>query len=235
MSTLVPGPTRQPGPVPRRAGDREARSRTVRAVARAVSAPAGAFLLARTLLLPLDRFDARLPAAGAFADVGCGHGLLSQYLARRQPARRVIGYDLDPRRLEAAGRAAGDLSNVEFRAERFEASGARDLAGVLLVGILCLVDDAACAGLLAAARRALAPGGALLLHDVRLERGGWVLRGHLWRERLLARSGFTRADGLFVRPGAWWQGAVAGAGFSAIEPFRADVPLHSVFNWICRA
>ena len=67
---------------------------------------------ARAFSAPLEAVAARVPAGGAVADVGCGHGLLSGLLALADPSRTVHGVDPDPRKVEWALRGPGRLPNV---------------------------------------------------------------------------------------------------------------------------
>lgn len=192
-----------------------------------------AFLIARLLALPLERFHHALPAEGTIIDVGCGHGAVAQYLARRAPARKVIGYDPDTRRVSIARRAARLEGNLEYRVASVEPGFADDVTAVLVLGVLCLVDDVTCRRILTAARLALRDGGKLVLSDILKNERDWRYSFHLWRERWFARVGFTRSEGLFVRPAHVWQTMIRDAGFQRAEPFAAPVMMHSVFNWIC--
>ncbi|HPD14588.1 MAG TPA: class I SAM-dependent methyltransferase [Planctomycetota bacterium] len=59
--------------------------------------------------------EAHIPLEGTILDLGCGHGVLSNYLAIRSPRRRVIGFDLSPQRIAVARAAA--LPNAEFHCQ----------------------------------------------------------------------------------------------------------------------
>jgi len=59
--------------------------------------------------------EAHLPAEGTILDLGCGHGVLTNYLALRSPRRRVIGLDLSEQRIAVARSCA--LPNAEFRVQ----------------------------------------------------------------------------------------------------------------------
>jgi len=59
--------------------------------------------------------EARVPTEGTIVDLGCGHGVLANYLALRSPRRRVIGFDLSEHRI-AVARSIG-LPNAEFRCQ----------------------------------------------------------------------------------------------------------------------
>lgn len=191
------------------------------------------FLASRIACLPLERFHRTLSEKGKIVEIGCGHGLVTQYLARRGPAREVIGYDPDQRRIPIAKAAARKVPNLTYQGSYFDAGSHRDLSAVAIIGVCCLLDDAVCLNLLSAARASLRPGGVLLLSEILEDKNDWRYAFHIWRERWFARIGFTQGQGLFTRPLATWEKLVHNAGFDRIEPFKAPVPLHSVFNWAC--
>ena len=65
-----------------------------------------------------------LAADGTIVDLGCGHGVLANYLALRSPGRRVLGFDLDEHRV-AVAQSIG-LPNAEFHCQDlFEAEPTR--------------------------------------------------------------------------------------------------------------
>ena len=45
---------------------------------------------------PFAAVQAEVPPTGRILEIGCGHGLLCTYLALSQPARSVLGVDIDP-------------------------------------------------------------------------------------------------------------------------------------------
>ncbi len=113
----------------------------------------------------VDGVAARLAAGGRVADLGCGQGWSALALAQRFPDAEVWGLDNDPASIEDA-RAAAARAGLRVR---FECADAAALAShgpfdaVLLLEVLH--DLARPVEALAAARRALAPGGALLVAD----------------------------------------------------------------------
>lgn len=53
----------------------------------------------RVLMLPLKEIDNSLPQSGKIIDLGCGEGIIADYLANKK-ARFVVGVDVDEKRLK---------------------------------------------------------------------------------------------------------------------------------------
>lgn len=51
---------------------------------------------------PYEVVDKMLPEHGRITDLGCGEGLLSNYLAIASPKRKITGYEISPERLMRA-------------------------------------------------------------------------------------------------------------------------------------
>lgn len=60
---------------------------------------------------PYELVDKMLPGHGRITDLGCGEGLLSNYLAIASPKRKVTGYEIAPERLM---RAKKGIKNAFF-------------------------------------------------------------------------------------------------------------------------
>jgi 2-polyprenyl-3-methyl-5-hydroxy-6-metoxy-1,4-benzoquinol methylase len=107
----------------------------------------------------------RLQRGGRIGDLGCGQGWSTIALARAFPAARVVGLDLDDASVaEARRHAAAAGADVTF-----VAGDAVELAGHGPFDLVCVLetlhDLARPADALAAVRRALGPGGAVLVVD----------------------------------------------------------------------
>jgi 2-polyprenyl-3-methyl-5-hydroxy-6-metoxy-1,4-benzoquinol methylase len=111
-----------------------------------------------------------VPASGPVLDVGCGHGLLSCYLALAGPAREVVGIDVDEARIDVARRAgrraAGHGAKVRFGVARPGELPDGPWAAIAIVDVLYLLPRAAQRLLLAECAGRLAPGGVLVVKEM---------------------------------------------------------------------
>ena len=149
------------------------RSATIRRIIRAYDDPVvSAYCWVRFWILRqrfLDEIGQYLPDTGSVLDIGCGFGLFSLYYAASAPGRLLRGLDVDPRRIALARRAAArlGLDNVVYeQADARDFKGDADVQAAYMLDIIHHIPPATVPGLLAQLRRALPPGGLLLVKDV---------------------------------------------------------------------
>jgi SAM-dependent methyltransferase len=131
-----------------------------------------AYCRARFLIMRqrfLEEIGQYLPASGPILDIGCGFGLFSLYYAATAHGRFVRGVDIDGRRIAMARRAAARLGidNVQYEqgdARDFKGDG--PVAAAYMLDIVHHIPPSTVAPLLGQLRRALVPGGTLLVKDV---------------------------------------------------------------------
>lgn len=116
---------------------------------------------------PIDVLEAATPRSGAILDFGCGHGVVSLYLAMTSPDRRVTGVDVDHEKIVDAQAAAkvADL-DVVFEAVEPDYRPVGQWDGIVIVDVLYLLGRQAALEVLDAAVDALAPGGVLVVKEV---------------------------------------------------------------------
>ena len=118
--------------------------------------------LVQSWLPALDGVVGKLNQGGAVADVGCGHGISTMIMARAFPKAQVHGFDFHEKSIEAAKKHAQQhkLSNLEFySAEARELPGKYDLVTMFD----CLHDMGDPVSALKTIRRALKPGGSVMI------------------------------------------------------------------------
>lgn len=144
------------------------------------------FVRGRLFTAPLQELARRAPEAGRIADLGCGHGLLSALLVWDHPRRHVLGVDPDPRKIDWARASVGSHANARFEvgSSRTLESGAFD--AIVVADVLYLLPPDEWPAFFADCRRALVPGGKLLLKETE-DDGTWRTLKCLAQEQLMVR------------------------------------------------
>jgi 2-polyprenyl-3-methyl-5-hydroxy-6-metoxy-1,4-benzoquinol methylase len=109
------------------------------------------------------------PAQGRVLEIGCGHGLLSLYLALSSPGRRVVGVDIDGDKIALARRAAERLAPGEAHVSFLTVASGELPKGpfdaIVVCDVLYLLGPPARRALLDAAVDQLAADGVLLIKE----------------------------------------------------------------------
>lgn len=116
-----------------------------------------------------DNYAARLDLGGGASvlDIGCGTGVIARAFARRGGAARVLGIDRSPAFIAAARRFAAEegLSGLDFEVGDAQALSLGDRRFDAVVAHTLISHTADPASVLAEARKALKPGGRLVVFD----------------------------------------------------------------------
>ena len=78
------------------------------------------FLVLRYLILPLKKVSIYLPKKGTFIEVGCGHGIISYFLAKDEVKRNILAIDPDKRRIMHAKKMFNNVNNLKFEKRFFD-------------------------------------------------------------------------------------------------------------------
>jgi len=68
----------------------------------------------RWRLCPFEEIESHIPKKGTIIDIGCGYGLLANYLALRSSKRDVTGIDLSVGRISVAQRTTDSRKKIKF-------------------------------------------------------------------------------------------------------------------------
>lgn len=186
------------------------------------------FVKERVKLLPLEKFEVLVPPAGKIIDLGCGHGIVANYLALTSADRQVVGIDFDEARINWANSTVRNRSNVRFICGDINdiEVGAADT--VILFGVLCLVPFKYWDELFEKVFQSLKNEGIFLLHDI--EKGTDLKYFfHELKEHIFRWIKLTKAEGFYVKREEDLIRQVQRHGFS-VEKFMLDVKLHSTLN-----
>ena len=186
-----------------------------------------AHVVARALTCPFGPLIDRFPTRGAVLDVGCGHGLLINLLAR-DPSRcglRLVGIDHDAAKIERARRTAP--SGVDFSTRALNSFSDPSFDALSIVDVLYTVKRQVWGEILGGCFRALRPGGRLIVKEV-VDRPRWKYWAIMAQETVsVTLFGITKGDRPHFEAPATYRAAMVGAGFTVVE----ERPLASA-NWI---
>ncbi|MGH2499655.1 MAG: class I SAM-dependent methyltransferase [Candidatus Limnocylindria bacterium] len=116
-----------------------------RAVHRYRGAPllARAFVHGRAFLSDLVFVERYVPRHGFIVDLGCGHGLFANLLAEASPQRRVLGLDVDERKIEVARGTVGGREGLRFEVRDVVTAPPPPCDAVTIVDVLYLLPPQA--------------------------------------------------------------------------------------------
>ncbi|HZX71958.1 MAG TPA: class I SAM-dependent methyltransferase [Rhodanobacter sp.] len=162
-------------------------------------------------------------------DIGCGIGLLGQYLHMQGHRAPYLGLDRDPRKIAAGRRAAqraGLATVVDLRC-----ADAHDLpptqGHVALLDVLHYLPAAGQSGLLQQAARHLAPQGRLIIRNV-LREGNWRFHATRVEEFFLQASGWIPGGAQHYPDAGELRQTLEAAGLHVrIQGLRGHTPFNS--------
>lgn len=174
----------------------------------------------RWRLCPFLQIAGHIPREGKIVDIGCGRGMLANYLALHGPDRRVTGIDKQVRRIEAAQATVGERKNIRFRLQDALELEREEYDVIVLSDMLHHLSYPEQDRLLEHCFRILPEGGLLLLEDVTTD-PRWKWLAHFLIDRTLnlgKRQNFRRL--------ADWIAALKQLGFTVEHyPAHRGIPL----------
>ncbi len=146
---------------------------------------------------PLRAVAAAIPTSGRVLEVGCGHGLLANYLALESPDREVHGVDIDGPKIDAA-RRVGTRSGATFSVSDPDRLPDGPWDAIAIVDVLYLLTEDDQRRLLRDCAVALAPGGVLVVKEM-APSPGWKATWNRVQETVAVRVlCITEGGGGFV-------------------------------------
>ncbi len=164
-----------------------------RAVHRYRDAPLSArlFVHGRAFLADLAFVERYVPRHGFIVDLGCGHGLFANLLAEASPQRRVLGVDVDERKIQVARSTVLGTDGLRFEVSDIVVTPPPHCDAVTIIDVLYLLQPEAQEQVLRNAAGALGEGGPLVVKAQ--ERSAGPRYALTYAQELVAVSlGFTR-------------------------------------------
>jgi 2-polyprenyl-6-hydroxyphenyl methylase/3-demethylubiquinone-9 3-methyltransferase len=172
-------------------------------------------------ICPVRRVETYVPPQGRVVDLGCGSGLMAALFMLGSERRRVTGFDLDPKKVQAARRLKERWPTLEFHEADLIALHIPDAGAVTIVDVLYLIPFAQQEEILKRSFEALPSGGVLLLKDMDT-RPRWKYAWNYAQETLAVRIvGFTLGSSFYFRSRQSYQKLLEGLGFR-VEVVRLD-------------
>lgn len=120
----------------------------------------------RWRLCPFEEIEKYVPKEGKIIDIGCGYGLLANFLVLESSKRDVTGVDLSSRRIKAAQETTDSRKNIRFQLMNVLDLEFRERDAVVMSDFLHHIDYRAQEELLAHCYQKLPPGGLLIIEEV---------------------------------------------------------------------
>lgn len=76
-------------------------------------------IILRWSLCPFEKLELFLPKNGLIYDIGCGHGLMSNYLKQKSDKRKIIGFDLNRNKIKIAKSTNIDIKFVSTNVNKY--------------------------------------------------------------------------------------------------------------------
>lgn len=140
--------------------------------------------------------DDYMPVEGAILDVGCGYGLAGNILSKKSGLRRIVGIDLDEKKIHIARQTAMYNYNLNFDLRDVCDLQAFQADGILLIDVLHYWNKEKQKVLISKISEFLNKGGKLLFRDA-CKTDSWKHRLTRWSEVFSTGIGYNpKGDGL---------------------------------------
>jgi len=120
----------------------------------------------RSWILQLTYYAKFLPQGGLLIDVGCGRGVMANYLSLLFPECHVIGIDLDQVKIRDAVKTVGGRRNIEFFIKDVSNWDVPECQGAIMTDFLHHINGHLQISVLHNVYKSLEKGGVLLITEV---------------------------------------------------------------------
>jgi 2-polyprenyl-3-methyl-5-hydroxy-6-metoxy-1,4-benzoquinol methylase len=187
------------------------------------------YVRARARLLNIQRYPELLPHNGLIIDIGCGYGVLANYLSLHLPKNQVLGIDLNYKRIDSANMSINNRKNITFRIEDASNSALPDCEGIVMTDFLHHVCPPDQQKILENAFLSLRKGGVLLISEA--DPGAKPFYRY-WASYLSDRVLYPLSKSYF-RKSSDWENTLSRLGFK-VGVVRLRNPIFAGILFTCR-
>jgi len=170
----------------------------------------------RWALCHFKKIESLIPEKAYVVDVGCGFGLLANYVAVMSEHRRVLGIDFSTRRIQIAKKTVGTRQNIDFVTGDVKNLCLSECAVVVMTDFLHHISFDYQLRLLREVNSKLKIGGKLIVKDINAGRR-WKYFGHLLLDTFL-----NVGKPLFFRNKKSWETLLEQTGFTVTQVYSID-------------
>jgi len=154
------------------------------------------FVRLRHVLSPLEMLESWVPREGNILDLGCGHGLFTNYMALKEPSRNIVGVDPSQGKIKVAQQTQSEVPNVHYLVGDInDVSKDSPFDAITIVDVLYLLPEAEQREVLRVCRQLLSDSGVLVLKTQDTSPRWRYLWTYL-QESIVVRTGLTLGNGL---------------------------------------
>jgi 2-polyprenyl-3-methyl-5-hydroxy-6-metoxy-1,4-benzoquinol methylase len=181
----------------------------------------------RWVLSHFKEIEALIPKKADVVDVGCGFGLLANYIAIMSQNRRVFGIDISTRRIQVAKRTVGTRQNIDFVRGDVKDLCLSECDVVVMTDFLHHISFDDQLHLLREVNSKLKIGGQLIVRDISAGRS-WKYFCHLLLDTFL-----NIGKPLFFRNRRSWDLLLEQTGFIVTQVYSIDNFCFPVIIFVC--
>ena len=186
-----------------------------------------AYVNLRWRLCPFEKLEKYLPKSGVILDIGCGYGLLTNFLSFKSAQRQVIGIDNSQKRLEVAKSTIKERSNIKFIQGNVDNLELPVCNGAVMSDFLHHLPEKTYSRLLAKIYSKLEPGGKLIIEEVD-NKPFWKYLSNLFIDHILYPG-----QKINFKPADYWRKLLTEIGFQVeIVSAHQELPLSDVI-FVC--
>jgi len=183
----------------------------------------------RAKLLKLDYYSQFLPTNGLLIDIGCGYGVVANYLSLRFPDIQILGIDLDSKRINDALKTVGKRKNITFLLKDAKEWDLPRCTGVLMTDFLHHVSSQDQELILRQVFNRLENDGVLVISEVDPTARPFY---RYWASYLSDRALYPLSRSYFRKPHDW-QNTLSHIGFS-VKAIKIHSYLFAGIVYICQ-